>query len=80
MNSRLAGDKIPAHAVRQKVESIQRQRQTWDLVYEYLAGGNDVTLESIEAANELVRFRTAYPQSNARWLAQSDTHGIYLMV
>lgn len=55
MNSRLAGNSIPPHAVRQKVESIQRQRRTWDLVYEYLSGGQDVTLESIEAANELVR-------------------------
>lgn len=54
VNSRLAGDPTPSHTVRQKVETIQRQRRTWDLVYEYLSGGQDVTLQTIEAANELV--------------------------
>ena len=56
LNSRLAGNSIPAHEVRQKVEWVQRRRKNWQLVYDYIVKNDvSVTLEAIEAANAKVR-------------------------
>ena len=56
VNSRLAGNRIPSHEVRKKVEWVQRRRKNWQLVYDYIVKNDvEVTLEAIESANAKAR-------------------------